>query len=247
MLVGFNFSFEILGFSDSVKTELKESGELIFTFDNIMLPDSNINEPESHGFIKYSISPKNTLFPGQTIKNTANIYFDFNPAIITNTTFNKIKCEEKNYFFQAKLIDGKFVSVPGENYQWYENDNLLANETKQTIKPKDGVNYRVEVEDKNGCKFSSSQFSTDSYLAITNKKGFEAVLYPNPMENYLWIDTQIKEKFTLNMYNINGALVLTSQISQDISQINVSSLKPGLYFAVLKSNQHSITAQLIKK
>lgn len=56
-----------------------------FRFDNILLPDSNINEPLSHGFVRYRIQPKTTLVAGDTIPNFAAIYFDFNEPVITNT------------------------------------------------------------------------------------------------------------------------------------------------------------------
>ncbi len=52
------------------------------------MPDSNTNEPASHGFIEYSISPKAGLTDGTTIENTAYIYFDFNAPVVTNTTLN---------------------------------------------------------------------------------------------------------------------------------------------------------------
>jgi Secretion system C-terminal sorting domain len=56
-----------------------------FKFDNILLPDSNVNEPLSHGFVHYRIKPKSNLVVGDTIKNFAAIYFDFNEPVITNT------------------------------------------------------------------------------------------------------------------------------------------------------------------
>lgn len=61
---------------------------LTWRFFNINLPDSNTNEPASHGFIEYSISPKAGLTDGTTIENTAYIYFDFNAPVVTNTTLN---------------------------------------------------------------------------------------------------------------------------------------------------------------
>ncbi len=63
---------------------------LEFTFDNILLPDSNVNEPLSHGFVLFSLDqhPNNPL--GTGINNQAAIYFDFNPPIFTNTTFHTI-------------------------------------------------------------------------------------------------------------------------------------------------------------
>ncbi len=52
-------------------------------FPNILLPDSNVNEPGSHGLIDFRIKPMEPVLPGTVIENTANIYFDFNPPVIT--------------------------------------------------------------------------------------------------------------------------------------------------------------------
>ena len=65
-------------------------GVLTFTFDNILLPDSNVNEPASHGFIEFTIDQHPSNGIGTVIENTAEIYFDFNPAIVTNTVTNTI-------------------------------------------------------------------------------------------------------------------------------------------------------------
>ncbi len=56
-----------------------------FKFENILLPDSNTNEPLSHGFVRYRIQPKTNLSAGDSITNFAAIYFDFNEPVITNT------------------------------------------------------------------------------------------------------------------------------------------------------------------
>jgi uncharacterized repeat protein (TIGR01451 family) len=58
-------------------------------FNNIMLPDSSSNPEGSIGYIQYRIKPLSALSLGTTIENTAFIYFDFNPPIITNTTVNE--------------------------------------------------------------------------------------------------------------------------------------------------------------
>lgn len=64
---------------------------LTWRFFNINLPDSNTNEPDSHGFIEYSVSPKDGLSDGTPIENTAYIYFDFNAPVVTNTTLNTMQ------------------------------------------------------------------------------------------------------------------------------------------------------------
>ncbi len=63
---------------------------LTFTFDNIMLPDSNINEAASHGFVKFKIAQKEDLELGTVINNRASIFFDFNDLVNTNETFHTI-------------------------------------------------------------------------------------------------------------------------------------------------------------
>jgi hypothetical protein len=62
---------------------LAGQGTLKFNFDNILLPDSNVNEPASHGFVGFRIRPHLPLLPGDEIINIANIYFDYNPPVIT--------------------------------------------------------------------------------------------------------------------------------------------------------------------
>ncbi|MEO8590554.1 MAG: T9SS type A sorting domain-containing protein, partial [Flavobacteriales bacterium] len=69
--------------SHSCLVEMVEHGVLRFIFPNILLPDSTTNEPASHGFVSFRIRPRLPLLPGTEISNTANIYFDFNPPVIT--------------------------------------------------------------------------------------------------------------------------------------------------------------------
>jgi len=63
---------------------------LEFVMNNILLPDSNVNEPMSHGFVRYRIKPKSTVAVGDFIQNSATIYFDFNNPVITNTAVTSI-------------------------------------------------------------------------------------------------------------------------------------------------------------
>ncbi|MBL0340331.1 MAG: T9SS type A sorting domain-containing protein [Bacteroidetes bacterium] len=83
-------SFELIASSHPVDVDLRTSGIVTFTFDNILLPDSNINEPESHGFVRYRSRIKTGLPNNTVLNNTGYIYFDFNAAVVTNTTLNTL-------------------------------------------------------------------------------------------------------------------------------------------------------------
>lgn len=78
-------TFQLLSTTHDVKVTIDSSNAIAFTFDNIMLPDSFVNEPASNGAISFRILPVADLAPGTPIENTAHIYFDFNEAIVTNT------------------------------------------------------------------------------------------------------------------------------------------------------------------
>lgn len=70
--------------------ELIDGNVLRFTFTDIMLPDSNVNEPASHGFVQFNVQQQPALELGAVIENSAAIYFDFNEAVITNTVYHTI-------------------------------------------------------------------------------------------------------------------------------------------------------------
>lgn len=81
--------------------ELLDGKVLRFRFDNIMLPDSNVNEPASHGFVKFRVAQQPDLADGIRIENSAAIYFDFNDPVITNTTFHEIG----DHFIVSAVVD----------------------------------------------------------------------------------------------------------------------------------------------
>jgi uncharacterized repeat protein (TIGR01451 family) len=88
---------------------LLEGGVLRFSFDNILLPDSNINWATSNGFVKFRVSQKSDLAGGTLIENQAGIYFDSNDPVLTNTTYH--------------TIGDHFISVSTDNI---ENDGLVS-------------------------------------------------------------------------------------------------------------------------
>ena len=81
----------MLGSSRNYNIDILDGNILRWKFNNIMLADSNSNEPASHVYIQYRIKRNSNNTPGTQIKNTAYIYFDFNEPVVTNTTINTIE------------------------------------------------------------------------------------------------------------------------------------------------------------
>ncbi len=68
-------------------------------FANILLPDSNTNEALSHGALSFRIRPVQPLSAGIVLSNAADIFFDFNTPIRTNT---------------SELVASVSTSLPGQ-------------------------------------------------------------------------------------------------------------------------------------
>ncbi|WP_284652771.1 T9SS-dependent choice-of-anchor J family protein [Flavobacterium terrisoli] len=77
-------TFELIDASHNVDA-IRSGSQLTFNFNHINLPPSTINTDDGHGYVKFRIKPKPGYAIGDIIPNTASIYFDFNPAIVTNT------------------------------------------------------------------------------------------------------------------------------------------------------------------
>ena len=71
-------------------TQLEGTNIVKFIFDPISLPDSNASEPNSHGYVTFKIRPKFNTPKGTIVNNFADIYFDYNAPVRTNTVFNTI-------------------------------------------------------------------------------------------------------------------------------------------------------------
>jgi len=97
-------TFKMIGSSHDYSYRIYDKGIVEWSFIEINLPDSNANEPESHGYVEFTIEQNAGNQKGTFIENTAAIYFDFNEAVITNTFSNMIWDTTYNIGY-AELID----------------------------------------------------------------------------------------------------------------------------------------------
>ena len=82
-------TFKLLTASPSMPVITWHDGNVLyFSFPNIYLPDSNSNQAASHGSFTYSLQAASTVQVGDSICNTAYIYFDYNAPVVTSTTLN---------------------------------------------------------------------------------------------------------------------------------------------------------------
>jgi len=140
------------------------SGRVTFLFRNILLPDSTVNEPLSHGFVKYKISPLENLSEETPITNEASIFFDFNEPILTNMTLNTMVSMLTNT--TEMLQSSELTVIP----------NPFQNSTIFRIKEIPGNRGTLNIYDTNGVLVFSQ--SVVSNVDVTfRKEGLASGIY----------------------------------------------------------------------
>lgn len=119
-------TFQVLSSSHQVRPILNKR-IINFRFDDIMLPDSASDPKGSMGYVQYRIKPISPINLGTKVKNTAYIYFDYNPAIITNTTLNE-PIENNTKISTSNFIQLKVYPNPSKGiYNLYLNQKMGEN------------------------------------------------------------------------------------------------------------------------
>ena len=140
---------------------------LQFTFDHILLPDSNTNEAASHGFVKFRIGQKPNLPLGTVIENNAAIYFDFNDPVITNTTKHKIG---ENYFeitaVENPLFPGMEINV---------SPNPFDRQTTISVKNIFSGNAELSLYNTMGAMVANKTF--DGNKLLLSREGLPSGIY----------------------------------------------------------------------
>ena len=124
--------------------ELRPGNILVFYFNNIMLPDSNVNEATSHGFVKFEIEQAPNNPDGTLIENTAAIYFDFNAPVITNTVFHTIGSD----FITIQLVGTEEVLRPELAVKVFPNP--FESSTTLLVEGADFESLELEIVDITG-------------------------------------------------------------------------------------------------
>ncbi len=221
-------SLQVVNSSHNCKTT-QNGNKIFFEFKNILLPDSNINEKKSHGFVSFKVKPKPTLVNGNTIENKASIYFDYNTPIVTNKAITQINTSGVVLPVQMKNYDIRKVNNDKVLNYWStatETNALLFNvqrsENARTFKTfgkvlaKGNSNHYefTDVLNTNNLpstlyyrlqiidKDGSISYSSIKSISLNEFYNKPINLYPNPAKDIVHIESKdgIKELKLIDMF-----------------------------------------------
>ena len=147
---------------------------LIWHFDNIMLPDSNSNEPASHGFISFKVQQQPDLPEGTLLENAADIYFDFNAPIRTNNSTHLIGDEVSTW-----VVLGTEITSNALESNW--DLSIFPNPTEQLL------TLRSNAEMNSVAIYSTQGQQLQVWKNIANPNQIELNLSAWPAGMY-WIE-----------------------------------------------------------
>ncbi len=107
-------TLRILSASHEYRVEITNENEVAFIFEDINLPPEEVDEEASNGHIAFEIRTNDDLILGDSVENIANIFFDFNPPIITNTVVTTVV----EPLSVDEFLDEDIVIYPNPVSQW---------------------------------------------------------------------------------------------------------------------------------
>ena len=165
-------TIEMIGSSHNYDLK-RENNKLTWFFYDIDLPPTSQNPILSHGFVSYRIKPNPGFALGDIIPNTASIFFDYNPPIITNTfntefvaPLNNLDFNSDNFIVYPNPTNG-LVQISLKNNSETIQNVIIFDVLGKAVKKVDAVNsnqtninvsalssgvYMVEVATENDLK-----------------------------------------------------------------------------------------------
>lgn len=226
-------SFQFLGASHALTSVVMDAGgEIAFRFENILLPDSNVNELASHGFIRFRMRPGPNMPNGTVVTNTAAIHFDQNAPVITNTTFTTfVDCAA--LIAASVTVTGSNVlsASPGESYQWFKDGLAIPGADQQDLLVTANGNYHVVITGAFGCTDESDAvFVGTTDLPAPDRIGMGLV--PNPVSGQamLILASPLAPDVRIELLSAHGQRVRQWRaVGADRIMLDLGQLPSGLY------------------
>ena len=268
-------SIQMVSASHPYKFKLLEGKFCEWTFSNIKLVDSIKNNSKSKGYLMFRIKATPLVVVGDTIKNRASIYFDYNAPIRTNVNstivvsdalpvkllnFNVRKEGKKNLldWATANEMNTSFFDIQrsqnGRNFSSIGKINTTGNTiftrkySFSDLDPVKAINYyRLGIMDKDGKLYYSP------IRKVNNGFSMEVSAFPNPVNEKLQINIQSdKAKYLrVDLLNMNGKLLSSNKLTiiegATNKTMDVSALSSGTYLVKIYDGEEYLVLKFQKQ
>jgi hypothetical protein len=139
---------------------------------------------------------------------------------------------------------GTLSSSYSSGNQWYYNGSILSGQTGQTYSPSVNGNYYVIYTDAIGCQSSSDTLNVNFVGIEQYSQQGNISVSPNPSKGIIKISGS--NILRIDVYNPEGQLLLSDATPHnEEALLDLSNLKPGLYFLAVSTNLSRTVLRLI--
>lgn len=139
-----------------------------------------------------------------------------------------------------------FISSSASNYQWYKNGTPIPGATNQSYTPLEGGYYSVAVQDNGYCKSFSNPI--DWLLGINQEEEGPIVIYPNPVKNFLNIESKGNGIRSIQLFTITGQNLFEKELSHHEKYgIDVQHLSRGAYLIKVQTTGETKVLRFFKQ
>ncbi len=156
---------------------------------------------------------------------------------VANTNVSPVNCQTVDVLystnggetFDITLLEG----IPNNGRTTINLPNISTSEARIMIKAADNIFFNV----------NDTNFIVSSVLSLDENEFSHLKIYPNPVKNTLYIDTE--EEILLKLIDLNGKTVLTKNIKEN-TNLDVTRFSSGIYILNLKSKYNTTYKKIIK-
>lgn len=106
--------------------------------------------------------------------------------------------------------------------------------------------YNVIITDANGCEGTESVTVDFSSLGIAELAQFGVTVYPNPMTDFIKIESAKDAIERVELIDNTGRLVMESTINNQVGQLETNQLAKGNYQLIIRTNGQEFKIQIVK-
>jgi len=205
------FDIQSIRFSDSsdpMLWKIENGNELVFFFENILLP---FEDEFNDGHVSYQIKSLDNLVLGDSLTNQAAIYFDFNFPVITNT--------------ELVIVSLEAIDNDGDGYladEDCDDDNPAINPGAIEIVGND-------IDENCDGEIPTTAHALDNFAVIN--------IYPVPVSNTLYLESE-NEFNAVHIYSPSGEILKVIEgVHLKTYNLDVRNLSDGLYYLKIINEQ----------